>query len=143
MQQNNISPYFILLSIINIVNILFSVHFIPLLLAGIVLELFLDTLIHKQYYLFGYSILSFLIIENTQGMPLFILTIVAIVLYYIVIPRIKHLFSITITVQFVILFYFYLTIYIIEQFGCAFDLYLVKIFSLNFLLDSLIVGLFL
>lgn len=133
-------PYITILFIICMVNIIFSSYFISFFLAGVVFKI-LTTAIRKGYnYVFIFSIVSFLIIENTQGLKLFYLTIIALLVYYFIIPRIKHLFSSSIMGDFIYIFSFYIFYYLMVQVYSVFDMSILIIFLINFVIDLLIVG---
>ena len=133
-------PYMTILLLICIINIIFSAYFISIFLAGIVFKIFTVSIRKEYNYLFIFSIITFLIIENTQGLKLFSLTIISLLVYYFIIPRIKHLFSSSFMSDFLYLFSFYLLFYILVQAYIVFDMTLVVVFLLNFFIDILIVG---
>jgi len=133
-------PYMTILFIISFVNIIFSSYFISFFLAGVVFKI-LSIAIRKEYnYLFIFSIITFLIIENTQGLKLFSLTVIALLVYYFIIPRIKHLFSSSIMGDILYVFSFYILYYIMVQVYSVFDISILIIFLINFVIDLLIVG---
>jgi len=133
-------PYITILSIICLVNIIFSSYFISFFLAGVVFKI-LTIAIRKEYnYVFIFSIVTFLIIENTQGLKLFSLTIIALLVYYFIIPRIKHLFSSSLMGDILYIFSFYLFYYLMVQVYSIFDISILIIFLINFVIDLLIVG---
>ena len=133
-------PYMTILFIICLVNIIFSSYFISFFLAGVVFKI-LSIAIRKEYnYLFIFSIITFLIIENTQGLKLFSLTVIALLVYYFIIPRIKHLFSSSIMGDILYVFSFYILYYIMVQVYSVFDISILIIFLINFVIDLLIVG---
>ena len=140
MIKKYIPPYLTILFIICIVNIIFSSYFISFFLAGVVFKI-LTIAIRKEYnYVFLFSIITFLIIENTQGLKLFSLTIISLLVYYFIIPRIKHLFSSSIIGDFLYILSFYLFYYGVVQIYSIFDISIVTIFVANFVIDLLIVG---
>jgi len=133
-------PYMTILFIISLVNIIFSSYFISFFLAGVVFKI-LSIAIRKEYnYLFIFSIITFLIIENTQGLKLFSLTVIALLVYYFIIPRIKHLFSSSIMGDILYMFSFYILYYTMVQVYSVFDISILIIFLINFVIDLLIVG---
>jgi len=133
-------PYMTILFIIIFVNIIFSSYFISFFLTGVVFKI-LSIAIRKEYnYLFIFSIMTFLIIENTQGLKLFSLTVIALLVYYFIIPRIKHLFSSSIMGDILYIFSFYILYYMMVQVYSVFDISILIIFLINFVIDLLIVG---
>ena len=134
-------PYITILASINIINIIFSTYFISILLAGVVFKIFLEVLKKGYYYILLFSIFTFLVIENTQGLDFFSLSIITIILYYLIIPKIKHIFSSSLMAEFIFILLFYIGFLILNSVVINSDISIVIL--LNFLLDSIIVGFFL
>ena len=133
-------PYITILFIVCLVNIISSSYFISFFLAGVVFKI-LSIAIKEEYnYVFLLTIITFLIIENTQGLKLFSLTIIALLVYYFIIPRIKHLFSSSIMGDFLYMFSFYIIYYLMIQVYSVFDMSIFIMFLINFVIDLLIVG---
>ena len=133
-------PYITILFIACIVNIIFSSYFISFFLAGVVFKILTIAIKEEYNYVFMLSILSFLIIENSQGLKLFSLTIIALLVYYFIIPRIKHLFSSSLIGDLLYIFSFYLLYYMSIQLYSVFDVAILIIFLINFAIDLIIVG---
>lgn len=133
-------PYITILFIACIVNIVFSSYFISFFLAGVVFKILTIAIKEEYNYVFMLSIVSFLIIENTQGLKLFSLTIIALLVYYFIIPRLKHLFSSSLIGDLLYIFSFYLLYYMSIQLYSEFDLAILIIFLINFAIDLIIVG---
>ena len=132
-------PYITILLIISLVNIISSVYFVTFLIAGVVFKIFSLSLDKGYNYLLILCIITFLIIENTQGLRLFSLTLISLSVYYLIIPRIKHfVFSETVA-SFIYIFFFYLILYSIV----ASDTNIAMSLLINFIIDILIVGLIL
>ncbi|MGB5867736.1 MAG: hypothetical protein WBG69_07695, partial [Arcobacteraceae bacterium] len=77
---------------------------------------------------------------NTQGLKLFSLTIISLVVYYVIIPRIKHLFSSDLMSGFLYVLSFYLIFYLMVQIQTSFHLDMLIVFFINFIIDIFIVG---
>jgi hypothetical protein len=133
-------PYITILVIINIINIISSTYFIAFFLAGVTFKIFTISIKNEHNYMFLFSIITFLIIENTQGLKLFSLTITALVVYFFIIPRIKHLFSSSVMLDFLYIFAFYILFYILFQSYIQFDLSVMITFIINFFIDIIIIG---
>jgi len=84
---------FILAFCISIINILFSVHFIPLMFVSILVIAFIRMLDKRYYYSLLWIILAFLVVENIQGFKAFSMVAVALSIYIIVKPNIENIFS--------------------------------------------------
>lgn len=137
------STYLFTLSIVLLINLFFSTHFLTLFLIGVVFKIFLEVIEKEEYYLLVAVIGTFLFIEVTQGFYLFSLTIISIVIYYFVLTRIKHLLSSSILAEFVYIFLFYIAVFVIHSVRHSIQLDQVLLFIYNFLIDSIIIGLFL
>ena len=133
-------PIFLL---VIIVNILFSTYFLTVFLAGVVFIIFLECLQKEYYYMLVLSILTFVIIENTHGFRIFSLSLISLFLYYLVIPRITHLFSSNILKEVFYIISFYTLFFIFYLYTNNFDVDSYFIFLINLILDSIIVGIFL
>lgn len=136
------STYLITLAIVIGVNILFSTHFLALFLIGVVFKIFLTVIEKEEYYMLLAVIGTFLFIEVVQGFHLFSLTIISIIIYYFVLTRIKHLLSSSILSEFVYILLFYLIVFILHNINNM-QIDQVLLFIYNFLIDSIIIGLFL
>jgi len=131
-------PYLTILFVVSLINIIFSTYFITILLAGIVFKIFLDVLKKGYYYILLFAIFTFLIIENTQGLNFFSLTFITLILYYLIIPKIKHIFSSSLMAEFIFILLFYIGFLILNSIALSSDTTLIVF--LNFLFDSIIVG---
>lgn len=136
-------PYLFVLLFVLGVNLFFSTYFISILLIGVVFYIFLNVLKKEQLYLFLLVVATFSMIETIHGIKLFSLTLISLFLYYFIIPRLRHIFSSTKMGKIVYVCSFYISFYLFSFFTNyhTSDMYL--IFLINFLLDSIVVGLFL
>jgi len=133
-------PYLSILFIISIINIIFSTYFISFFLAGVVFKIFSISIKKGYNYILIFSIITFLVIENTQGVSLFSLTLISLCVYYLIIPRVKHLFSSVLILDFIFIFCFYIIFYLLVQLYSVFDLSVLMTFFVNFFIDILIIG---
>jgi len=131
----------IIFFIITFLDILFTTYFQPLFLVGIVFMIFLNSLKKEYYYLLILSIMMFFIIEVILGIKMFTFTFISIFVYFFVIPRIKHLFSSLLFRDLSYLFIFYAIFYIDYIISAQYDISSYKIFLVNFIIDSIVVGL--
>lgn len=141
MLKKDTPPYLTTLLLVNIINIIFSSYFISFLLAGVVFKIFSTSLRNEHNYLLTLCIITFLVIENTQGFKLFSLTLIALVIYFFIIPRLKQLFSSSLISGFLFIFIFYVFIYLMEQITNPFDMVMLIKLIINFIIDIIIVGL--
>jgi len=133
-------PYLSILFIISIINIIFSTYFISFFLAGVVFKIFSISIKKGYNYILIFSIITFLVIENTQGVSLFSLTLISLCVYYLIVPRVKHLFSSVLILDFIFIFCFYIIFYLLVQLYSVFDLSVLVTFFVNFFIDILIIG---
>ena len=131
-------PYFYILLVVILANAIFSTYFIAILLSGVVFKIFQITLKTEQYYLFVFTLFTFLNIENIQGFSFFSLTIISLLLHYIIIPKIKHLITSSGLKEVIYLLLFYFGYFISSH--IVFNLELLKIILMNFFLDITIIG---
>ncbi len=140
MKPNYTPPYSGILILICIINIIFSTYFVTVFLVGVVFKIFLVSLKKQYYYILGFSIVAFMVIEVVQGFKLFSLTATALFLYYFIIPRIKHTFSSLVMSEFIYIFLFYLITFIINIFYSALTLNVYYVYLYNFIIDIIVVG---
>ena len=136
------NPFYIVLLffVVTFLNISFTVHFIPIMLAGLVFSVFVHVYEKENYYSLALVILTFIVIEISQGMPFLSLSLLSFIIYIFVMPKIKQLFSLGELDQllFVLIFYLaYLALYFILQ-GISVSVSLKVI--LNLVIDFIIVG---
>lgn len=136
-------PYFSILFIVNIANIFFSTYFITLLLIGITFKIFTVAIKDEYNLMIFLSLITFCIIEAIQGLTIFSLTISSIIIYLFIIPRLKHLFSSSLILDFIYIFVLYIFFYVLTQSYIVFDVPFVVILMANFFIDIFIVGLLL
>jgi hypothetical protein len=126
-----------------IINIVFSVHFIAITLAGVIFYLTQLCFKEKLYYSLLSVILAFLVIETTQGLKPFSLFLISFVLYSIILPLARRLFSfdsIRIFVEVFIFYIFVLLIYYISTGELFLNFWFIVI---NICIDILILGILL
>jgi hypothetical protein len=136
-------PYITILFIVSFINIISSTYFVSFLVAGVVFKIFSLSLDKKYNYLLSLCILTFLIIENTQGLRLFSLTLISLFVYYLIIPLIKNLFFSDRIVSFIFIACFYFLLYFLVHNVVSSDTNIFMPLLINFIIDILIVGLLL
>ncbi len=136
-------PYVPVLVLVIVINLILTTHFITIFLIGVVFKLFLEALEEEQYYILSLIIGTFTIIEVVQGLYIFSLTITSIVIYYFVLTRLKYLLSSPVLAQFVYILLFYGIVFLIYSFQSGLNQELILLFVYNFLIDSIVIGLFL
>lgn len=139
------NPIFIfILSIFTIIlNIVSSVHFLPIMLAGIIF-LALKKCVKNSYYYSGVLlIITFLFIEYNNGFIPFSLTLLAFFIYIFVIPYLIRVISLHNLNSYIYIITFYLGMMILWIFTNEFSFYLLRNIFMNILIDMTIFGLFL
>lgn len=136
------NPFYIVLLffVVLIFNIFFSVHFIPILLAGTVFTAFIYVYERKKYYSLIAVIASFMVIEVSQGMHLFSLSLLSFLIYIFVIPKLKQLFSLGELDLLLFVLIFYLHYFIFYMVFYYFSTSVLLKILLNILVDLVIVG---
>jgi len=127
---------------ISLINILFSVHFISIMLVGILLVSFFKAIDKKYYYSLFFIILTVLIVENTQGFRSFSLVALMIFMYIIIKPNIERIFSSSDILKTLCIVIFYLFIFGFLGMTDGFSITLAFSLFINLFIDIIIVGLF-
>ena len=133
---------FLLFISISLINILFSVHFVPIMLVGILFLAFVKMLENKSFYSLLWIIMAFLIVENIQGFKAFSLVFLAFFIYIFIKPNIEHIFSSYDILKKIYIIIFYISIGFLYSFFETFDMLLVSKIIINLILDIVIVVLF-
>jgi len=139
--DNPLIIFFIFIGI-SVVNILSSVHFIPIMFVGILFIAFTKMIETKSYYGLFWIILAFLVVENIQGFKSFSLVSLSLFLYIFIKPNIQHLFSSSDILKTLYIIIFYITMALLYIFFNSFNLNLLFIIVANLILDIILVGLF-
>ena len=139
------NPYFIFfLGIFTIfVNIISSVHFFPILLAGIIFLAFLKSIKYKYYYSMVYLIIIFLFIEYNSGFLPFTFTFLSLFIYTFILPNLNRVISLHNLNKYIYILTFYIGVVLIWVFSNDLNFSLIRYIILNVVIDFLIYGLFL
>jgi len=137
--DNPFAIFLLFLSVI-LTNIILSVHLISIFLAGVVFVAFVRALQKRYYYSLILIIFCFNIIETTQGLKLFSLTILSLFIYIFIIPKLKVLLTSINIYSVILLFIFYMGIMILFSFlGTINSLFVSKI-VVNYFIDLFIIS---
>ncbi|WP_428023102.1 hypothetical protein [Arcobacter sp.] len=139
------NPYFIFfLGIFTIfVNIISSVHFFPILLAGVIFLAFLKSVKYKYYYSMVYLIIIFLFIEYNSGFLPFTFTLLSLFIYTFILPNLNRVISLHNLNKYIYILTFYIGVILIWVFSNDLNFNLIRHIVLNIVIDFLIYGLFL
>ena len=138
---DNSTVTFFFLVLVGVVNIFLPVHFLSLLLVGVVFTIFTQSLKNENYNSLTFMIIAFSIIELAQGLKLFSLSLVAFFIYIFISPLLKNILSSEKLVKIMIIFIFYIGIAILFSFLGEVSYELVAILLINYLIDIAIVSL--
>ncbi len=138
---DNSTVTFFFLVLVGIVNIFLPVHFLSLLLVGVVFTIFTQSLKNENYNSLTFMIIAFSIIELAQGLKLFSLSLVAFFIYIFISPLLKNILSSEKLVKIMVIFIFYIGIAILFSFLGEVSYELVAILLINYLIDIAIVSL--
>ncbi len=125
------------------VNIFGSVHFIAITLAGVIFHFSQICYQNKMYYTLFMVLITFIVIEITQGLAPFSLFLTSFILYTIVLPVIGRIFSFEKLRLIFDVVLFYVSILSIHYFANDEILFSFGYTLLNIALDIIIIGLFL
>ncbi len=139
------NPYFIFfLGIFTIfVNIISSVHFFPILLAGVIFLAFLKSVKYTYYYSMVYLIIIFLFIEYNSGFLPFTFTLLSLFIYTFILPNLNRVISLHNLNKYIYILTFYIGVILIWVFSNDLNFNLIRHIVLNIVIDFLIYGLFL
>lgn len=138
---DNSTVTFFFLVLVGVVNIFLPVHFLSLLLVGVVFTIFTQSLKNENYTSLTFMIIAFSIIELAQGLKLFSLSLVAFFIYIFISPLLKNILSSEKLVKIMIIFIFYIGIAVLFSFLGEVSYELVAILLINYLIDIAIVSL--
>ncbi len=146
LKQNNIFNkdinIFYLFIVVAIINLLSAVHFVPIMLGGIVYIAFDKVVKEKNVYTLFWIILSFFIIENIQGLETFSLLLISFFIYLILKAQLQSIFSSSGLVKSLYVLVFYILLITVHSAFNGFNPDILLIISINILIDIFIVGFF-
>jgi hypothetical protein len=138
---DNPTVIFSLLAFVSFINIFLPVHFLSLLLIGVIYTAFTKLLKEENYTLFALMIIAFSIIELAQGLKLFSLSLLAFFIHIFIAPLLNKMLTSQKLVQVMIIFIFYLGTVLLFSFLGEVNYELVAILLINYLIDIAIVSL--
>jgi len=146
MTRNNLdNPFFlfIVLLIAITINNIASIHFLLILLAGILFTAFYRCLKKRYLYSLTFIVISFLFIEVNTGLKPFSLSLLSLFIYVFILPKVENSVSYNTSNSYVYIIFFYigLTAMWTLTFGLTQDIFVALI--INALIDLLFLGVFL
>jgi len=133
---------FFLIAII-LINLIFSTYFIPIFLLTIVFIIFNNCINKKFYYQLFFTVLSILILENIQGFQPFTIVFLFLLIYMLVKPSLKKIFSSSEIIKYLLVFHIYFAIWLMEFFIYGVSGFITSIVFINLILDILVIDLLL
>ena len=139
------NPFIILFLffITTLVNVLLPVHFITILLLGVVFMAFKRCLDKKYYYSLLLITATFIVIELSHGFKIFSICLLAFFIYLFIAPKLKTLLSSQTLYMIVIMFIFYCGVGILLYLFGGIDSYVSSILIINYIIDLFLVSLIL
>lgn len=145
-EQNNLeNPFFLftLLLCTIALNIVSSIHFILIMLGGILFLAF-NTCLKKRYlYSLSFVIISFLFIEINSGLKPFSLSLLSLFLYIFILPAMNRSISFESINNYVYIVLFYIGVLVLYSIESELTVNVSKAIFLNALIDMAFLGLFL
>jgi len=145
MTRNNLdNPIFLfvfLLAIITI-NIISSIHFLLIMLAGVCFISFYTCLKRKYLYSLIFVVLTFMFIEINSGLKPLSLTLLSLFIYIFIIPSINRMMSFSALNEYIYILIFYLGIFLIWVTTIGMSDSFIAIILVNIIIDLLFFGVF-
>ncbi len=132
----------ILAIIIIAVNIISSVHFMPIMLCGLMLFLTIRCLEKQYYYSLFILIVAFVMIEHSIGLIPLSLFLLSFFIYIFTLEYFKNTFSSPLLIKSALISFFYFILFIVFIFLNGFDFKLISIILINILIDIALTGVF-
>ena len=142
-ERNNLeNPLFLFtfLLIAIILNTIASIHFLLIMLSGILFIAFYICLKKKYLYSLFFVILTFLFIEVNSGFKPLSLSLLSLFLYIFVLPKISRTVSFSSLNNYLYIIIFYIGVTIIWSLGTDINETIAKAIVLNILIDLIFLG---
>ncbi len=145
MQRTNLDNIFFLFTLLFsavVINIVASIHFMLVMLAGVLFTAFYTCLKKRYLYSLSFIVLTFLFIEINSGLKPLSLTLVSLFIYIFIIPKIDEniIYSSFNNYLYIVIFYLCLFISWTLFFGINFTN--IKIIFINLFIDILFFWIF-
>ena len=146
MTRNNLdNPFFlfIVLLIAITINTIASIHFLFVMLDGILFTAFYRCLRKRYLYSLAFVIISFLFIEINTGLKPFSLTLLSLFIYIFILPKEENSMSYSAGNSYIYIIFFYIGLIIMWaiSFGLTEDIFIALV--INTIIDLLFLGAFL
>ena len=108
---SKIQNIIILFFLVAIINIILPVHFLTLLLAGVVFKAFIECIENKYWYSLIIVIITFIFIEISNGLNIGVLSVLSLFIYAFVMTRLKYSLSYGFSFTVIVTLLFYLGVF--------------------------------
>lgn len=145
MTRNNLDNplfLFILLILIVTINTISSIHFLLIMIVGVLFNAFYVCLKNRYLYSLFFVILTFLFIEINSGLKPFSLILLSFFLYVFIIPKIERIISYKGFYPYIFIILFYLGVIFIWEISFDMADNVLSVLFLNMLIDLIFFGLF-
>jgi len=134
------NPFFIFFLLLFAVSVSFisSIHFLVILFAGVLSNLFYRTIRQKYYYSLAFVIIAFLIIELNIGLKPFSLSLISLFMYIFIVPKYED----NHTSGFLYILIFYLVLSILWLIFFNFEIMDIYTLIVNIIIDIVLFGIF-
>jgi hypothetical protein len=146
MAKNNLdNPFFlfIVLLLAIAVNIISSIHFLLIMLAGILFTAFYRCLKKRYLYSLIFVMIAFLFIEINTGLKPFSLTLLSLFIYIFILPKDESHTSYNISSSYLYIIFFYIGLIIMWSIAFGLHAHLIITLCMNVIIDLIFLGAFL
>ncbi|BAK73125.1 MAG: hypothetical protein AB7S49_05330 [Arcobacter sp.] len=146
MTRNNLDNplfLFIVLVIAITVNTIASIHFLLIMLAGIIFTAFYRCLKKRYLYSLTFVILAFLFIEINSGLKPFSLSLLSLFIYIFILPKVDNSTSYNLTNSYIYILFFYIGLIIMWSLSFGMDERIFLSLVVNLIIDLIFFGVFL
>lgn len=146
MTRNNLdNPFFlfIVLIIAISINTIFSIHFLLVMLAGILFTAFYRMLRKRYLYSLAFVIIAFLFIEINSGLKPFSLSLLSLFIYVFILPRTENSTTYNTSNSYLYILFFYIGLTILWAFTFDLNERILLALFINIIIDLMFFGAFL
>lgn len=145
MTRNNLDNpifLFIFLIIAITVNTISSIHFLLIMLAGVLFIAFYNCLKKKYLYSLIFVVFTFLFIEINTGLKPLSLTMLSLFIYIFIIPRIDNIMSYNSINSYIYIILFYIGLLVFWSLSLGLSENIISVLIINALIDLIFFGVF-
>ncbi|AXX94808.1 MULTISPECIES: hypothetical protein [Arcobacter] len=146
MTRNNLDNplfLFIVLIIAITINTIASIHFLLIMLSGIIFTAFYRCLRKRYLYSLALVILAFLFIEINSGLKPFSLSLLSLFIYIFILPKVDNSTSFNLINSYIYIMFFYIGLTIMWALSFGMDERIFLSLIVNLIIDLLFFGVFL